>query len=224
MQRFFAVSADRRTARDDRRRRLGQNFLRPDAADRLVAAMEVRPGELVVEPGAGNGSLTMALARRGADVRAIELDPIWARHLTRRAQSVVHGHVRVVEGDFLTVALPSRPFRVIGCPPFGQTTALLHRLFSEMTAGRLQRVDLILQWEVARKRAALPPTTLLGATWAPWWEFRLGQRVRASQFRPIPRVDAGLLSALPRHPPLLPPAMAGAYAAFVRSGWPFSPP
>ena len=48
------------------------------------------------------------------------------------------------------------PFRVMGSLPFGATTALLRHLFDEPDGG-LRRADLIVQWEVARKRAATPP-------------------------------------------------------------------
>jgi 23S rRNA (adenine-N6)-dimethyltransferase len=214
------VSANRRTGRDERRRSLGQNFLQADLAADLVEAIDVAPGELIVEPGAGNGAIALALARRGADVIAVELDPAWVRRLRDRSRASSPGRIRVIHGDFLSVRLPSRPYRVIGCPPFGQSTALLRRLL-EHEGGRLERVDLILQWEVARKRAAHPPTTLLSTVWAPWWEFLLGDRIPASRFRPVPRVDGGLLTARRRDPPLLPLAMAAPYADFVSARWPF---
>lgn len=214
------MPAGRRTPRDERRRRLGQNFLRPDAADRLVGEADVRPDELVVEPGAGAGALTIAMARRGADVLAIELDEQWSEQLEERASVLTAGRVRVVRGDFLSVRLPSQPYRVLGCPPFAQTTALLRHLLDDPSP-HLKRVDLIIQWEVARKRASSPPTTLLSTRWAPWWDFRLGPRVPASQFRPVPQVDAGLLTVTRRDPPLLPVAMARPYAEFVASYWPF---
>ena len=214
------MPAGRRTPRDERRRRLGQNLLRPDAADRLVREADVRAGELIVEPGAGAGALTMAMARRGADVVAIELDAHWSETLAERASALSVGRVRVVRADFLSVPLPSRRFRVLGCPPFAQTTALLRHLLDDPRPN-LHRVDLVIQWEVARKRASSPPTTLLSTQWAPWWDVRLGPRVPASQFRPVPRIDAGLLTVMRRDPPLLPVAMARPYADFVESYWPF---
>ncbi|MDQ6944931.1 MAG: hypothetical protein M3256_01380 [Actinomycetota bacterium] len=119
------MPAGRRTPRDERRRSLGQNFLRPEAADRLVEEADVRAKDLVVEPGAGAGALTMAMAKRGADVFAIELDAHWSEQLAQRTSALSVGRVRVMRGDFLSVRLPSRPYRVLGCPPFAQTTALL---------------------------------------------------------------------------------------------------
>ncbi len=214
------MSAYGRTPRDERRRRLGQNFLRPELADRLVADAEFRGGELVVEVCAGPGTITLALARRAVDVVAVEVDPVWAQRLRDLVRQAAPTRVRVVEADILFLPLPARPFRVVGSLPFGQTTSILHRLLDEPTLP-LERADVILQWEVARKRAAVPPATMLSTVWAPWWEFRLGPRIPAAEFRPIPRVDAGVLIITRRSRPLLPVAMAGRYAEFVRAHWPF---
>jgi 23S rRNA (adenine-N6)-dimethyltransferase len=214
------VSARRWTPRDERRRRLGQNFLRPEFADRIVAKADFRPGELVIEIGAGLGAITIALARRQVDVVAIEIDPVWAERLRDRGGEALQDKVRVVEGDFLSLSLPNRPFRVIGSLPFGHTTDVLRRLLDDPYLA-LERADLIVQLEVARKRAVLPSSTLLSTIWIPWWEFRLGRHVPATAFRPVPRVDSGVLIITRRQPPLLPPAMARSYSEFVRSHWPF---
>ena len=208
--------------RDEQRRRLGQNFLRPELADRFVDDAGVTAGDFVVEIGAGAGAITAALARRGAEVIAVEIDPVWAERLR---STIGRGHdrrVRVVAADFLSWSLPARPFRVVACLPFGRTTAILSRLLGD-PAGRLTRADVIVQWEVARKRSAVPASTLRSTAWAPWWEFRLGHRIPAAEFRPVPRVDGGVLVVTRRDPLLLPPAMAAQYGAFVRAHWPFVP-
>jgi 23S rRNA (adenine-N6)-dimethyltransferase len=216
------VPAQRRTPRDERRRRLGQNFLRPELAERFVDEAGVRAGDLVVEIGAGSGAITSALARRGADVLAIEVDPAWAERLHRRfgRNRSPTNRVRVVAADFFAVPLPRIPFRVVACLPFGDTTAILARLLGDPRQ-HLRRIDVIVQWEVARKRAAAPPSTLRSTAWAPWWEFALGRRIAATCFRPVPRVDGGVLVATRREPPLLPPAMSARYETFVRANWPF---
>ncbi len=212
------MSAAKRTARDERRRLLGQNFLRPDLADALVARADFDAEDLVVELGAGRGACTFALARHCAHVIAVEKDPRWAEHLRREASRLGAGNVTVVCRDILSFRLPRRPFRAMGSIPFGATTAILRHLLDDPAHG-LQRADLIVQREVARKRAALPPTTILSTAWAPWWTFELGRRVPAEAFRPVPAVDAAVLRAIRRVPPLLPERMAAAYAAFVRSQW-----
>jgi 23S rRNA (adenine-N6)-dimethyltransferase len=212
------VSADKRTPRDERRRRLGQNFLRPDLAAELVAEAAFDADDLVVEIGAGRGALTLALARHGVDVLALERDPRWAEQLRREARRQHATRVTVVCCDALRFRMPRRSFRAIGSLPFGATTALLHHLLDDRHSG-LRRADLVVQWEVARKRAATPPSTLLSTTWAPWWTFALGRRLPADAFRPTPSVDAAVLRVTRREPPLLPRHMADAYASFVRRQW-----
>jgi len=212
------VSAAERTPRDERRRRLGQNFLRADLADALVADAAFNPGDLVVEIGPGRGACTFALARLGVRVIALEKDPTWADALRREVRRRGLRNVIVVRGDALDARLPRQPFRVFGSLPFGSTTAILRRLLGN-PGGPLERADVVVQWEVARKRAAAPPSTALSTAWAPWWTFDVGRRIPATAFRPVPRVDAALLRVLRRRPPLLPLRMAPAYFDFVERGW-----
>lgn len=174
----------------------------------------------MVDIGAGSGALCRALVAYGAEVVAVETDPVWAAQLRALAREEGRGRVSVLQTDFLTWPLPRRPFRVLACVPFGATTAILCRLLDDPETA-LVRADLIVQWEVARKRAAAPPRTLLSATWAPWWEFHLGPRLPAADFRPMPRVDGGTLVVTRRSPPLLPTSMASAWSEFVRRNWPF---
>jgi 23S rRNA (adenine-N6)-dimethyltransferase len=212
------VSAVERTPRDERRRRLGQNFLRADLAGALVADAAFSPGDLVVEIGAGRGACTLALARRGVRVIALEKDPAWAAALRHEVRRRRLGAVSVVCADARDARMPRRPFRVFGSLPFGATTDILRRLLADPESA-LQRMDVVVQWEVARKRAAVPPSTALSTTWVPWWTFEVGRRIPARAFRPVPRVDAAMLHIARRRPPLLPAHMAPAYAEFVRQQW-----
>ena len=120
----------------------------------------------------------------------------------------------------VTLALARRGINVVGSVPFGRTTDILRRLLDDPSVP-LERADVIVQWEVACERATVPPSTLLSTVWAPWWEFRLGRRIPAAEFRPVPRNDAGVLVVTRRARPLLPPAMASAFADFIRAHWPF---
>ena len=80
-------------------RALGQNFVvDPNTVRRIARLARVGPGELVLEVGAGLGSLTLALAETGAEVVALEVD----RHLIEPLRAVVEPHgVRVVHADAL---------------------------------------------------------------------------------------------------------------------------
>src|SRR6516165_2839759 len=198
-----------------RRRVLSQNFLVDRRAiDALVHGSGAGRGDLAVDIGAGNGLISEALARRGAQVLAIERDPALARRL--RAKFATWPTVSVLEDDVLTAPLPAGRFRVVANIPFGITTKILRRLLDH---DGLVRADLIVQAEVARKRGAGGRGTLLNACWEPWFEFGTGARIAAAAFRPVPRVETAVLVVTRRDPPLLDPAARREYTAFVTAGF-----
>ncbi|MGH9014251.1 MAG: ribosomal RNA small subunit methyltransferase A [Acidimicrobiia bacterium] len=209
-------AAGRRTVGGGR----AQHFL---ASTRLAAALVDRAGVMardrVVELGAGTGVLTAPLADRAGLVMAIELDAALVARLKSRLAGA--GNVLVLHGDALETPLPANPYRVIANLPFSRTTAILHRLLDD-PSGSLVRADVIVQWQVARARAKsdfAPPTDLLAVIWGPWWRFRRGRRLPASSFRPPPSVDAAVLVAIRRTPPLVAVEDHTRYATFVRRGF-----
>ena len=208
------MGADRpRSPFGARRRSYSQNFLASRTlAAQLVREANVERGDLVVEIGAGSGILTAELARLAGRVLAIEIDPAWAARLRHRFAQ--RRNVEVIEGDALRVRLPDELFRVVANIPFGATSALLRRLLDDPRTS-LTRADLVLQWDVARKRAGRP-RTVLSASWTPWWRFRLGRRLPRAAFRPPPAVDAGVLVVERRRDPLLPLEAHEAFEQFVR--------
>lgn len=150
---------------------------------------------------------------------AIEPDPAWVERLTRKlVRSGLSDRVTVIRRSFQETSLPAGPYRVVSNPPFSSTTALLSWLLDDPAHGPW-RADLLVQAEVARKRAASPPTTLRSAAWAPWWEFHLGPKVPRTAFRPVPRMDAALLTIRRREPPVLPEWLAPELRELLRPGW-----
>lgn len=175
------------------------------------------PGELVVDIGAGAGALTLPLARAGAEVWAVEIDPAWAERLEVHVDAE-RLDVRVIRTDLRRLRLPRRPFRVVANPPFALTTALLEILLDD-PAGGPYRADLVVQREVARKHATMPPRALRTAAWVPWWEFELGIPIDRDAFRPRPDVDAQVLSIRQRRTPILPIRLAPSMLDLLRPHW-----
>jgi 23S rRNA (adenine-N6)-dimethyltransferase len=214
------AARSRRGARDRRRGAYGQNLLvDPRVVERLLARLDLRPDELVVDIGAGRGALTLPLAAAGARVLAIERD----RELVRDLQAAVEraglgGRVQLRRADLRTVSWPRTRYRVVANPPFALTTSLLARLLDDPSRGPTS-ATLLLQREVARKRAAQPAATLRSAVWAPWWRFEIGEVVPREAFRPVPAVDTAWLHIVRRDPPLLPTAMAPGFAAVLGPAW-----
>jgi 23S rRNA (adenine-N6)-dimethyltransferase len=196
------------------RRELGQNFLKDKRfARRIVAESGVGKDDLVVELGAGGGMLTSQLARVVREVVAVECDPYWAMHLRERFSD--EDNVRVVQGDALTVRLPKEPFVVVANIPFNATTPILHRLLDAPTAP-LWSAHLLVQKQVALKDARCTPTTLKTLNWSPWYAFSAGLELPADAFHPKPEVDACLMVAAKRGPPLVAPEHRHLFRAFVR--------
>ncbi len=214
------MSARKRSAADRRRRTHGQNLLAdPSVVERLLGRLDLQPDELVVEVGPGRGALTLPLAEAGVRVLAIERDRNFVAHLQRRIEERgVADRVRLRRADLRDAPLPREPYRVVANPPFGLTTTLLSRLLDDPRQGP-SRADLLLQFEVARKHAAQPPTTLRTAAWTPWWTFTLGERVPKQAFRPVPKIDAAWLTIERRDPAVLPHHLAPGFSELLRPAW-----
>jgi len=194
------------------RRAYGQNFLTdPRAVRAIVAAAELKPDALVYEAGAGLGRLTAAMLAAGAQVVAYEVDPAMAAALPR------HPRLAVRPADFLAARPPRRPFAVVGNIPYALTAAVVDWC---LAAPDLTTATLLTQLEYARKRTGDYGrwSRLTIATW-PLVGWHLAGRVPRTAFRPVPRVDGGILHLVRRPVPLVPADALPAYRRMVDLGF-----
>ncbi len=144
------------------RKRFGQHFL-ADAGviDAIVAAIDPRPGQALVEIGPGLGAMTGPLLERCERLTVIELDRDLAARLRRNTR------LDVVESDVLKVdfaALADRlgqPLRVVGNLPYNISTPILFHLLA--VASRVVDQTFMLQKEVVERMAAAPAARTTGA-------------------------------------------------------------
>lgn len=162
------------------RRGWGWHPLVDDWAGRIVAAARVRPGEFVLDLGAGNGALTAHLVAAGARVLAVELHPDRADRLRRRFAAAP---VTVWQGDILDLRLPGRPLRVVASPPYGISSALLRVLLQPRST--VVAADLVLQRAFVRRQVEAPPSRR--------WTVRAGLTLPRHAFAPPPQVDSAVL-------------------------------
>ncbi|WP_460948429.1 23S ribosomal RNA methyltransferase Erm [Okibacterium endophyticum] len=187
----------------------GQNFLvdRRLARDIADIAAGWHPRDRVVEFGSGDGAITQHLVSRRLTTTAVEIDPrcVW------RLRDRFGDRLTVVQGDMLEYRFAGAA-NIVSNVPYHLTTPLLKKLLAERA---WSHALLLVQWEVARKRAAVGGTTLMTVQWWPWYDFTLLRRVPASGFRPVPSVDSGLLQIDRRVTSLLPWRERGRYQRLV---------
>ncbi|MFI6398967.1 23S ribosomal RNA methyltransferase Erm [Rhodococcus coprophilus] len=192
------------------RHELGQNFLTDRNVVDTIVGLVSRTDGPIIEIGAGAGALTLPLQKLRRPITAVEIDPRLAQKLRDR----VGPSTTIVHGDFLRYRLPRTPHTVVGNLPFHHTTAMLRCI---LNSGNWTTSVLLVQWEVARRRAAVGGATMMTAQWWPWYDFGLVSRIPASAFTPQPGVDAGLMTVTRRPVPLVDPVLRPRYSAFVHA-------
>ncbi len=178
------------------RKRFGQHFLRDAAViDALVAAIDPRPGENLVEIGPGLGALSLPLLQRARRLTVVELD----RDLAARWRA--RDDVTVVEGDALRVdfAALGPELRLVGNLPYNVSTPLLLHLL-ESADGIIDQ-HFMLQKEVVDRMTAPPACAAYGRlSVLLQWRYTMDALfdVPPQAFSPPPRVVSAVVRMRPR--------------------------
>jgi 16S rRNA (adenine1518-N6/adenine1519-N6)-dimethyltransferase len=206
------------------RRRFGQHFLHdPGVIARIVAAIDPRPGERLVEIGPGTGALTLPLLARCGRLDAIEVDRDLVPELRRRAagvgELVVH-EADVLEFDFAALRASGPPLRVCGNLPYNISTPLLFRLLA--VHEDISDMHFMLQKEVVERMVAGPGgkdygrlTVMLAAACRAEFLFRVGR----GAFQPPPAVDSAVVRLVPHALPPFPLPDPGRFARIVAAAF-----
>src|SRR5438445_1623196 len=172
----------------------GQNFLGdPRILEALAALAGLKPGETVVELGAGLGHFTRALAATGARVVAVERDRELVPILRAELPAVEVAEADAKSFDFRSVAGGGRVV-VCGNLPYHLTSPILFHLLDQRAAVR--RAVLLVQREVAERIAAPSGGReygLLSVLLQHVAGVRIGLRVGRHAFTPPPQVDSSAL-------------------------------
>ncbi len=218
-------------------RRLGQHFLfDPSILDRIVDALDPRPEDVVLEIGAGRGTLTARLAARVGTVVAIERDRDLVAVLRGEAGSgkgeaitSLPANVTVIEGDALELdwnglvadAVRAGPeiggerWKLAGNIPYSITTPLIDKA---LTPRMPAAVVFLVQREVADRLAADPGSKVYGALSVGVQAVAAAEQlfdVPAGAFRPPPKVGSAAVRIVPLDNPLVAEADQPAFRRFV---------
>jgi len=183
----------------------GQNFLGDEEIlDQIARLAAVRPGDRVVELGAGLGHLTERLLAHGASVVAVERD----RDMARVLRGELGGRIDLREADAarLDVAALSREaggarIAVVGNLPYHLTSPILFSLIDH--APHVARAVFLLQREVAERLAAPAGDReggVLSILLQREADVSIERIVPPGAFLPPPKVHSAVLCALFRPP------------------------
>ena len=200
------------------RRSLGQHFLIDgNILEKIIEAAEPAQSDLIIDIGAGPGTLSFPLAEKAAGVIAVELDAGLAALLREQAVQRGLGNLAVVEGDVRRLDLYKISRELWGeklsggkeCPavkivanlPYYLVTPLLFQLLQGPLP--LRRLVIMVQLEVATRLMAAPGGKdygILSVLCQYYTEPRLLFKVSRHVFYPSPAVDSAvvLLDLLPK--------------------------
>ncbi len=167
----------------------GQHFLKNQGVvKQIIAAAEIKPGEVVLEVGPGRGVLTEALVETGAHVIAVEAD----RDLIPLLADRFGSKITLIEGDILTFdagRLGDRPFKLVANLPYNIASAVIEKFF--VAAARPTRMVVMVQKEVADRMLAKPgEMSVLTVACQLYAHLKRVVNVSPGSFNPPPKVDS----------------------------------
>ena len=193
-------------------RSLGQNFVvDPNTVRKIARLADVTTGDIVLEIGAGLGSLTAALAETGAFVVAVEVDrgivPV-LRELMRETPNVEVVEADAMELDWNTFLretnvkhgrVPDATFHLVANLPYNIATPLVADILDAVPL--ITTMLVMVQFEVGERLCAAPGTSAYGALSVKvsyWAEAKIVGSVPPTVFLPRPKVDSALIKIV-RH-------------------------
>jgi 16S rRNA (adenine1518-N6/adenine1519-N6)-dimethyltransferase len=202
---------------------LGQHFLHErGVVERILLAVDPKPGDHLVEIGPGQGAMTFPLLQRHGRLTAIEFDRDLLAPLTEAARA--HGtltlvHANVLDVDFTALA-GGAPIRLVGNLPYNLSSPILFHALDHATV--VQDMHFMLQKEVVERMAAPPGSKVYGrlsVMLQAWCEVTALFTVGPGAFRPPPKVDSAVVRLVPRPPASVGIADPARFAALVRDAF-----
>ena len=206
------------------RKRFGQHFLHdPNVIGRIIAAINPKPDDVLVEIGPGTGALTRPLLERNRRLMVVELDRDLAASMR---DELGPSGLRVVETDALahdfrqTSKEAGSAIRLVGNLPYNISTPLLFHLLDEIES--IVDMHIMVQKEVADRLVATPNSKAYG---------RLGVMVAArakavklfdvgpGAFSPPPKVESSVVRLSPLDEACVPHGELSHFAATVRDAF-----
>lgn len=175
----------------------GQNFLVcQDVVEDSVRAGTIKAHDVIVEVGAGFGTLTAALAAQAGTLYSVEMDKRLFRALQQLEQT--YKNLKTIQGDFfqqwpqLKEKLSDIGYKVVANVPYNITSKLIRHFLEQHP--RPREMVLLVQREVAERIVATIGAMSLLAVSVQFYSVpKIVRQVSKDCFFPAPRVDSALI-------------------------------
>jgi len=177
---------------------LGQNFISDtNLLSAIVCDAEANENDLVLEIGAGAGTLTNEIAKKAKNVIAFEVDdnliPFLRENLLGNVQ-LIHKDILKTSHDEILLLIKNKPFKVVANLPYYITTPIIFYFLESSLP--VQSITIMVQKEVASRMAATKKTADYGAlslAIKSRCESKITRSVSRKMFMPPPNVDSAVV-------------------------------
>lgn len=195
--------------------KLGQNFLVDlNLIDFIVRHADLQPDDLILEVGAGTGSLTARLVAGAGAVLSVEIDPSFhqlAQETLGPKQNLVLFHGDILKNknhlnpevlaqlDALRQEFNTKRLKLIANLPYAVATPVISNLL--LSDWQVERMVVTVQWEIGAKLAAWPDTEHFGGLSVlvqSLADVEIRRRLPPAVFWPRPQVASAIVRIWPR--------------------------
>lgn len=178
-------------------RKSGQNFLVSEKVlHSIVQSAQLKEDDVVLEIGAGFGTLTAELLKTAQKVVAVELDKRLVKALKKLA--LLNKNLKVVEGDIfkqwpvVSRQLTDLSYKLVANLPYNITSLVLRNFLEQKP--RPKEMTVLVQKEVAERVVAKPgQMSLLAVAVQFYGQPEIMKIVSKDNFWPRPEVDSAVL-------------------------------
>lgn len=179
---------------------LGQHFiLSKNSLKKMVEAAEIKKHDAIIEIGPGLGTLTRELTETGANIIAIEKDPLMVEILKETVAD--YKNIKILEADarqlWILKIYRKKKYKIVANLPYNAATFLIHQWLESKNPPEL--MVLMIQKEVAQRITAKPPhSNLLGISVKFYADAKVIGHVPKESFWPKPKVDSAIIKIIPK--------------------------
>ncbi|MCG7544572.1 Ribosomal RNA small subunit methyltransferase A [Pseudoalteromonas sp. THAF3] len=185
------------------RKRFGQNFLHDETViDKIVTAIDPRPGDNLVEIGPGLGAITEPVCELTDHLNVVELDKDLAERLIHHpfmAPKLTVHQGDAMKFDFSSLLRNDAKLKIFGNLPYNVSTPLLFHLFNFVD--EVEHMHFMLQKEVVNRMVAGPGSKAFGrlSVMTQYYCHAIPViEVPPNCFKPAPKVDSAVVRLVPK--------------------------